>query len=116
MGSPFKTAKFKVLHATWMKKLKKSGFEDIEKGDKLLRADSDWFHYHIDTLKFESTRDFYLQCVKFLNEHEFQTKEHEHIFGLFSQGKTLHEIENHVTWKKDKIASIIKQYLEIMRG
>lgn len=108
--------KFKQLKAKWDRKLAKSGFNDIEHGDKLLRHDGDWFHKHINTLQYENTTKFYNQCVRFLTNHEFQTKEHEHIWMLFSEGETLEEIENHVTIKKSMIANVINQYIKIMHG
>lgn len=115
MSNPFKTTKFRQLHSKWMGKLIKSGFKDIEKGEKLLRHDGDWFHKHINSLKFESTRDFYLKCDDFYRTHEFQTKEHEHIFGLFCEGKTLDQIVDDCTLSRSNLQRVIVGYLDIMR-
>lgn len=112
---PFNNPKFKKLSAQWEKRLKKSGFEDIENGDRLKRHDVDWFHNHIDNLKFQTTRDFYLQATKFLAKHDFQTKEHEHIWMLFSEGKTPKQIANHVTLQERQILRIITRYTKVMQ-
>lgn len=110
-----KTQKFKTLHKKWSEKLKKSGFKDIEQGEKLLRNDTDWFNRHIDTLKFENTREHFLQCEEFLLLHNFDSKRDFKIFMNYSNGRTLEQIEKLVILKKSQIAVIINKYLKLMR-
>lgn len=111
---PFnKTKQFKDLQSKWYNKLKKSGFEDLEQGEKLLRYDGDWFHKHIDTLKYENTTMFFERCMQFGNTMK-AIKRDKKIWGYFCEGRTLMEIEKLVDLKKSRIAEIIKGLIKEM--
>jgi hypothetical protein len=106
--------KLKNLYKIWNKKLEKSGFVDIENGNKLKRYDGDWFSKHINSLDFNNTKEFYTKCEKFLQVHNFQTAEHEHIFSLFCSGKTQKEIANNVTIGRTGVEYVLAKYLKKM--
>lgn len=80
----------KQLQKKWYKKLKDTGFNDIEDTDsvnEMLKTwDSHYFIYVTTPEQFQARSDYYDRCSTFLNEHKFLTKLDKKIWELHSEG------------------------------
>ena len=87
--------KFKALQSQWYKKLKKSGFEDIEnsKGDLKKYESATWNRNtkHTTEERVESRKakaDYYRIAGQFLHDYLFETALDKKIWTLHSIGKS----------------------------
>lgn len=94
MSSPFKTKEFLTLQAKWNKKLEKSGFEDIETKDGLLKGIShaDFFKAHYNQIDAQAKEEYYRNAGYFLYEHKFKTELERKIWELHVEGVGIREI------------------------
>lgn len=92
MSNPFKTKEFKKLQSEWTKKLKKSGFEDIEdsKG-KLLQYSASHVNHRIAPVKWETKSEYYRLAEHFFHEHKFKSLE-QSIWELHYAGDSIRTI------------------------
>lgn len=85
--SPQNSKEFLALQEKWYKKLKKSGFEDVETPDgKLKEWDSNFFRQQYDGIKVKAKERYYQLAGQFLHSHRFKNRLHRKIFKLHSQG------------------------------
>lgn len=93
---PQKKLSFKALQAKWYKKLKDTGFVDIEQPndpDEMLKSwDSYRFHRSMKGQQFASTQEFYYQAVQWLEVYKFKSARHKKIWTKYANGDTLREI------------------------
>lgn len=84
--------------AYWYKKLKQSGFKDIEdsKEDLIVHHSFDFMSH--DPLRFDSNRRYYELAGQLLNEHPFQDAVQKSIWRLHSEGN-----QNRAIAKKLKV-------------
>jgi hypothetical protein len=104
MSSQFKTPQFEALRGKWYKKLKQSGFEDIEHQDMLKRWDGHIFARY-DPYSSSMKQEYFRLAGIFLNEHEFASKTDRDIWSLHSEGATLDEISAKVKRRNFKRSS-----------
>lgn len=125
-SNPFKDKAFLDIKQIWDKKLKDSGFLDIEKLDKrsgeylLMEWDSHYFQSHYDPLAFEARQEYYLRCNQFLNNHTFTSKTDIQIWQLHSRGLGVRQIAEWlkirgVKTNKDQVASIVNRLKSLMK-
>lgn len=67
----FKTKKFKLLQDKWMRKLKQSGFEDIETSDGGIKAPTDPRTIAFAMRDKEEREAYYSMAQDFLNSYAF---------------------------------------------
>lgn len=87
MSSPFRTKKFETLNKEWAKKLKDSGFDDIE-------ATETEYTIRTTTAKFakvplvvkEAKESYYRMADRFLNEYQFETELEKTIWEYHTNG------------------------------
>lgn len=86
----FQTADFKKLNKIWRKKLKDSGFEDIEDSneDLLLSTTTMMKASKKDyvSVTSEAKREYYYLASRFLNEYEFPNDLQKNIWRMHSDG------------------------------
>ncbi len=89
----------KKLQAVWYKKLKKSGFDDIEKNEYELIEPSSIFsrttgrsESSLTTIGKEAKRDYYMMATDFLNTYEFTSDLERIIWEYHSNGLSLKDI------------------------
>lgn len=88
---------YKKLEAIWDKKLKKSGFEDIEQKDGNLKQWSTrrfWqniqnTHYEDRKVSYDSEEEYYRMAGHFLHEYEFSSKREKLMWSLHAEGLTM---------------------------
>lgn len=69
-----KTKKFKDLQEKWRKKLKKSGFNDIEDENENIDRGSWDFRTKKVLDSYQTKKDYYYRATQFLNEYNFDTQ------------------------------------------
>lgn len=91
--SQHKTPEFKKLQEQWYKKLKKSGFKDIEQNeDRLMVWDSTEFQKNYSEIKFKARESYYRMAEHFLTNHKFTSEAERYTWQLHSEGKSIREI------------------------
>lgn len=124
-----KSKQFKDLQATWYKKLKNSGFEDIEKDEKYLKFyPLEYFETHYDPIKYQAKEDYYRMAGKFLYDHFFneagnarkdRDQESRLIWQAHAEGTSIRNIVKLIKKKgfkskRDKVHKIVQQLVKIM--
>jgi hypothetical protein len=89
----WETDKFKKEKKKWYKRLKSSGFKDIELGeDELVR-----YSFHLTDAYRSGTYDYYLKANEFLASFKFQTKLDQFIWSLHSEGNSCRQISTQLS-------------------
>lgn len=94
---------YRKLQAEWDRKLKKSGFEDIEQrnGEFKNRVTSNGSPSRLDPATFEAWQTYYRLAGQFLHEHQFDSPIERQIWELHADGLSAHKIA--VILKKQRI-------------
>ena len=114
---------FKALKKLWYAKLKASGFRDIEYEDgsiespvpRLLRSRM------FQKESIEIIEDYYVMCVCFLDNYNFETQRHKAIWEYYTEGLSVRQISAILCKAKLKgcsrsnVGHIIKKYTTIMK-
>lgn len=113
-SSPYKTNDFKALKAAWDKRLKKSGFEDIETVNGELKTyHTSLFNDAGDATLREAKEDYYRHAGYFLNDHKFASELERKIWELHADGYGIRQIVTTLNKRgyhvyKDKIHKILQ--------
>jgi hypothetical protein len=84
---------FKTLQKKWYKKLKDTGFDDIENSEIGLKR-----YHSFDFIRedrqdpIDNKREFYRIAGFFLNDYPFKTVREKEIWSLYSKGKTAKQV------------------------
>jgi 23S rRNA A2030 N6-methylase RlmJ len=115
---------FKKLRDKWYKRLKDSGFVDIEnKNGELLTSHADYFRYRqkmLGSTTFEVKEEYYRLARQFLSDHKFADKREMLIWEYHSEGKSIREIVRRLkarghTAYKDLVSNTVKELSQLMR-
>lgn len=91
--SQFKTKEFLALKKKWDKKLKSSGFEDIEQDDGNLKLwSSHFFKVRFNETLFGAKEEYYRLAGQFLHEKVFKDHKTKLIWQLHSEGISIRDI------------------------
>lgn len=90
----------KKLQKVWYKKLKKSGFEDIEKDENTLKhwatrvfkESSNGSYYNEKEVYYKSREEYYRMAGRFLWDFTFDNKLEHKIWSLHSEGMSIRDI------------------------
>jgi hypothetical protein len=111
----------KALQVDWYKKLKESGFKDIESKDlKYLKQwDSHYFKIRNTAESFQIKSEYFYMASQFLNSHIFTNEIEKNIWALHCEGLGFRQISNKIklldkTFNKDKINQIVKRLKHLM--
>lgn len=105
MSKFWDTKEFKDLNNTWKKKLKKSGFDDVEQADgNLKRWDSHFFIVHHNPTLYHAKEAYYRYANQFLHEHKFETRLEKFIWEKHAAGISLQDIVKAIKKTKMKAA------------
>lgn len=116
----YETVDFKSLDAKWKQKLKKSGFEDIEQPDGLLKIwASYFFKVRSNGTTEQAKEEYYRLAGHLLYDHKFPTARHKAVWELHAIGQTLDEItaalkSRNFKMSRDRVYKIIKELSGIM--
>lgn len=92
MSKPNKNLSLKELKEIWYKKLKKSGFHDIEKSEDHLHEWHSKRFLGIPKEVFKAKVDYYTMAERFLNDYPFETNMDKLVWEYHSQGVAVREI------------------------
>lgn len=127
MSNQFKTKEFKKLNKLWYGKLKKEGFEDIERKDKTgqkeERVVNSPLHYiakNYTLLQFEVKEEYYRMAGQFLHEHKFKSLYEREVWELHSNGVSIRNIVKKLKARKqtayrDLVHGVIKALVTEMK-
>lgn len=109
---------FKRLQAKWYKKLKQTGFEDIEdtnSPNEMLKSwDSLYFLSRYDGNAFLAKQRYFELARQFLHEHVFDSSREKSIWTEFSEGASIRQIARRRRVSIYKIRKIVKLLEEAM--
>lgn len=115
---------FKQLQAKWYAKLKKEGFEDIERAEDLMHPEYDLKAWHSKRFQINNTpesfqqRERYYQLAgQFTYDHEFSEASERQIWQLHAEGLSIREICRRLSkqnLKRDKVFTVLKRLREAM--
>lgn len=101
MSNPFKTKEFKVLEDLWYKKLKQSGFDDIEPGPRYLKYSIESIltrKYNLDRkLEYKKREEYFRIAGQFLYEYEFKDEISKIVWELHSEGSSIRKISKRLS-------------------
>ncbi len=111
------------LQKVWYKKLKKSGFNDLEydedtlkqySSSKIYRGRLNGKDYADQAVSNVATESYYRLAGHFLHDHKFETEREKTIWSYHAEGKSFREIAKalrtrHYKANKDSINVIIKK-------
>jgi len=113
---------FKSLQKLWYKKLKDSGFEDIEdfEGCRILKRSFSAYTWQHTQQDFDEIQDYFRLAGQFYYEHRFENKLEKEIWRLHSEGVSYREIAEILrTHKqkvnKDSVQKIVSKYSKMIR-
>lgn len=92
MSSPFKTKEFLELNKKWQKKLKKSGFEDIEQDENSLKSWSMIFLLNYEPITWKAKEDYYRLAAQMLQDYKFSSKTEKFIWEEHAKGTSIRSI------------------------
>lgn len=106
---------FIKLKELWYRKLKESGFKDIERSNGRLKAKAEDLcllkrYYNEET--FKEKQNYYFQASQFYWDYKFESKLQKEIWRLHSEGFSLRQISRRIRtsqnkMSKDKIKNIL---------
>lgn len=113
---------FKKLNKKWQKKLKDSGFNDLEEmgTNGTIRLKS-WANSifarskHHNSTQREATTEYYRLAGLFLHDYEFEDEEDKLIWELHSQGLSRHSIEKRCGVSTERNRAIVKRLVVEMK-
>lgn len=115
-----KSKEFKALKAKWYKKLKDTGFEDIEQDETYLKVWSSYFFkVNYNATLFEAKEDYYRMAGYFLNEHKFESEYDRLVWSMHADGLGIREIAKRLRRKKMKayvtlVHSVVRRLSKVM--
>lgn len=89
------------LKTVWYRKLKQSGFKDIERDEDTLKSWSSIFQYQKPGNNAQSKEEYYRYATHFLEEHNFETELQRIIWEYHSNGLSMRNIAK--TLNKTKV-------------
>lgn len=116
-----KTQDYKKLKHLWYKKLKASGFVDIEYEHNATRQNAADFRRKGFRDTIESKREFYELANVFLHVHKFESNLNKTIWEYYSNGISIRNIAKLLKtarikrMKKSHVGQIVKHYKELMK-
>ena len=122
-----KSKKLKALQAVWYKKLKDTGFEDIEdtsNDQEFLKSwHSSYFQVRNTPDEFEAHREYYSMAGKFL-EDQFKGQQYDIfkknpsgvVWELHSEGLSIRNIAKNLGMKECQVFQIIRTLKNKMLG
>lgn len=124
MSNPLSPKQFKTLQKTWYKKLKKSGFVDVESSENLNKTRYSFpiieDAKHEAPVSYVAKRDYYIMAEHFLNSYPFENdlereiwKFHTHGIGYLESLK--HFKANKIKISRTKLHLIIQRLTKVMR-
>lgn len=119
MPSP-KPKTLNQLYAIWDKKLKRSGFNDIEqRKDENLKTWSSIFPLRHSTVSIYAKQEYYRAAGHFLYDHKFETPIQRRMWELHSQGVSIRHIvkmldKQNITTYKRQVHEILQSLTKIM--
>lgn len=114
MSSHHKSRSFKKLQHKWDKKLKESGFEDIEDRNSKMEFLKQWHGGYFQRNWDGSRYEYFLKASAFLNSYLFQSEIEKSIWEGHADGKTIREIAKELSHQKDAVHKVIKKLRAIM--
>lgn len=114
----------KSLQDIWYKKLKDSGFKDIEHADGTSKHAKPQSNKWLDPDQRQVVLDYYCMAYHFLNSHAFDSELHKVMWEYYSEGLSMRAIATAINSvfpkrrriSKDKVHRIINKYDKIMKG
>ncbi len=83
---------FKKLQKTWYKKLKDTGFNDLETESGLSKQNVGTYFYNVyHPDRFEFQAEYYRRVGYFLHTHKFKNTFERRIWELYAEGVTIRE-------------------------
>ena len=92
MKTQVKKLSLRALKKHWYKKLKDSGFDDIEYAGGTMRIGHPRRTAIWDPFLRECTEEYYAMCTNFLNEYKFKNNLERAIWEYYSNGLSVREI------------------------
>jgi hypothetical protein len=87
------TPEFEALQAKWYEKLKKSGFEEIERPDGTL---NEWhsfqFGRNYNSHVFEANQEYSIMAGQFYHSHKFSSPLEKRVWKLHTAGLTIRDV------------------------
>jgi hypothetical protein len=110
---PRKSKDFKTIERDWYRKLKETGFEDIEdtsRPDRMLKSWHSFRHRKFSTLQIDCVKTYYDNADELLTQGRFSSREIEQIWAFHCEGLSCREIERRINRfkKKSMINRIIR--------
>lgn len=118
MGNhPFGSPEFKALQAKWTKRLRDSGFEDIEESDGNL-IDEDRLSRRLkwSPERIASDAEYYRLATQYLNVGTFKNKKERRIWELHSEGLSIRAISKQVRRTRWFIQSRVEKHRPFALG
>lgn len=112
------------LKAEWYKKLKDSGFEDIEDTNsprELLKSwHSTYFFRKYTPEMFAQRQEYYEKAGRFLATHPFQYQIHKEIWQMHTEGLSIRTIsaslkDSGTPMHKDAVHKVLKALIKAMK-
>lgn len=109
-------AELAKLTKVWYKKLKKSGFEDIEQSDGKLK---EWHSFKFavggqNAIQIYAKTKFYDAAREMLTKHTFATARERKIWALYSEGESARGIAKKLKLGRFIVSSTVNRLIKIM--
>lgn len=114
MPTKHKKTSFDKLKDKWYAKLKKSGFDDIERSAMYLKRDTAYYSQHPHDGQWQEKAAYFQMATNFLEEYKFENRIDQIVWEYHSNGMSMREIaialkSAKVKMTKDKAFAIIKR-------
>lgn len=105
---------FKKLQAKWYRKLKRTGFKDIEARGTLssrgngAKSNAVWVNAEV----IEERSAFYRLASQFFHDFDWKDKKDKRIWELFADGKSVQQIANAIGYSKGGTHKRLKKLIQ----
>lgn len=104
------------LTKVWYKKLKKSGFEDIEQADGKLK---EWHSFKFavagqNAVQIYAKTKFYDSAREMLTKHTFETTQDRKIWALYSEGESARGIAKKLKLGRVRVNNAVNRLIKVM--
>lgn len=101
----------KELQETWYKKLKKSGFEDIESNEDNLKVWSSIFFSRHSIEQIQAKQAYYQMATNFLEDYRFESRRDKIIWEYHANGVSYRDITKILRKVRIKLSHVSIQHI-----
>lgn len=108
--------KLKRLKIIWDRKLKRSGFKDLEDAKGNLKEFVSSRYKHKEFITYFAQERYYQLADQLLNDYDFSSSEDKMMWRLHCEGKTINTIATKISKSESYVFSFIEDMAKLVKA